>query len=95
MTRLLDITHDVCPMTTVKIGMAMARLAPAEELQVIVREEALRNVIDSLKTDGHRIESVGRQQELFILRVEKGGGGLSRSHQKRFQIEDNDADVLS
>lgn len=59
MTRLPDITRDVCPMTTVKIGMALARLAPAEELQVMVREEALRNVIASLKIDGHRIGSGG------------------------------------
>ena len=79
MTRLLDITHDVCPMTTVKVGMAMARLAPAEELQVMVREEALRNVVASLKADGHRIDSVGRREGLFLLRVEKGGGSASWS----------------
>jgi hypothetical protein len=60
-------------MTTVKVGMAMARLAPAEELQVMIREEALRNVVGSLKADGHRIESVGRREEFYLLRVEKGG----------------------
>jgi hypothetical protein len=40
----------------------------------MVREEALRNVIASLKADGHWIESVDRREELFLLRVEKGGG---------------------
>ncbi|MHB8836994.1 MAG: hypothetical protein ACYC9Y_14995 [Candidatus Methylomirabilia bacterium] len=41
MTGLLDITRDVCPMTTVKVGMALARLAHGEELQVMVREAAM------------------------------------------------------
>lgn len=75
MTRQLDITRDVCPMTTVKVGMTLARLARGEELQVLVREEALRNVAASLKSDGHRIEEVGRREEFFELRVVKGGAG--------------------
>jgi TusA-related sulfurtransferase len=79
MTRLLDITHDVCPMTTVKVGMAMARLAPAEELTVMVREEALRNVVASLKVDGHRIDSIGRQEAFYLLHVEKDGANASES----------------
>lgn len=82
MTRLLDITREVCPMTTVKVGMAMARVAPAEELQVRVREEALRDVVASLKADGHRIESVSRREAFYLLHVEKGvastGGSAAR-----------------
>jgi len=78
MKPLLDITRDVCPMTTVKVGMILSRLAPGDEMQVLVREEALRNVVAALKTDGHRIESVGRQEEFFLLRVVKGGAGAGR-----------------
>jgi len=79
MTRLLDITHDVCPMTTVIVGMAMAPLAAAEELTVLVREEALRNVVASLKVDGHRIDSVGRQEGFYLLHMEKDGANASKS----------------
>jgi hypothetical protein len=79
MTRLLDITRDISSMTTVKIRMAMAQLAHGGELQMMVREEALRSVVAFLKTDGHRIESVGRREELFLLRVEKGGGSAGWS----------------
>lgn len=79
MTRMLDITRDVCPMTTVKVGMTLARLLPGEELRLLVREEALRNVVASLKTDGHRIESVGRQEDFFLLLVAKEWPGVGGS----------------
>lgn len=75
MTRQLDITRDVCPMTTAKVGMTLARLAQGEELQVLVREDALRNVAASLKADGHRIQEVGRREEFFQVLVLKGGAG--------------------
>jgi TusA-related sulfurtransferase len=74
MTQLLDITRDIRPRTAVKVGMAMARLPHGGELQVIVMEEALRSVVAALHTEGHRIESIGRREEVYLLRVEKGGG---------------------
>ena len=79
MSRLLDITRDVCPMTTVKIGMALNRLAPAETLEVRVNEGALKNVIASLKADGHRVASADRRPHGFLLVVEKGGAGAGGS----------------
>lgn len=84
MTRLLDITRDSCPNTTLKVEMALARLAPGEELQVVVKEEAIRNVFTSLKTNGHWIASVGRREDFFLLLVERGcanaGGATAREH---------------
>jgi TusA-related sulfurtransferase len=90
MSRLLDISHDVCPMTTVKVGMALSRLAPAEQLEVRVSEEALKNVVASVKADGHRIASADRRAQGFLLVVEKGGaatggsaaGGITSAAQK-------------
>lgn len=79
MTRRLDITRDVCPMTTVRVGMALARLAAGEELEVLLKEEALTKVVASLKTDGQRIAAVGRQEEFFLLLVEKAGQGTRAS----------------
>lgn len=77
MSRLLDISRDVCPMTTVKVGMALSRLAPGETLEVRVSEGALKNVIASLKADGHRIASADRRAQGFLLAVEKGGAGAA------------------
>ena len=70
-TPLLDITGDVCPMTFVKVKMGLQRIGPAGKLNVRLREEALKNVISSLKTEGHRIANVAKDGDLFLLEVEK------------------------
>ncbi len=69
----LDITRDVCPMTFVKVKLALAKIAPSETLAVLLREEALKNVIASLKTDGHRVTGVIRRESAYLLEVEKNG----------------------
>jgi TusA-related sulfurtransferase len=70
-TPTIDITRDVCPMTFVKVKMSLAGLAPAALLDVRLKEDALKNVVSSLKTDGHKVTSVARDGELFVLTVER------------------------
>ncbi|MBP2675527.1 MAG: SirA-like protein [Deltaproteobacteria bacterium] len=72
-TPLLDITGDVCPMTFVKVKMGLQKIAPSGKLNVRLKEEALKNVISSLKTEGHRVANVSREDAIFVLEVEKGG----------------------
>ena len=71
----LDITKDVCPMTFVKVKIALANVAPRGTLAVLLREEALKNVISSLKAEGHRVAGVSRRESAYLLEVEKNGGG--------------------
>ena len=73
-TPLLDITGDVCPMTFVKVKMALQRVPPLATLTVRLKEEALKNVISSLKTEGHRVTNVTREGTIFLLEVEKTTG---------------------
>jgi tRNA 2-thiouridine synthesizing protein A len=72
MNPLLDITGDVCPMTFVKVRMGLAKVSPSGKLNVLLKEEALKNVISSLKTDGHKVAHVERRDGAFLLVVEKG-----------------------
>lgn len=72
MTPILDITKDVCPMTFVKVKMGLAKMAPSEKLKVLLKEEALKNVISSLKSEGHKITKVVTQPDAYLLEVEKG-----------------------
>lgn len=72
-TTLLDITGDVCPMTFVKVKMGLQAIAPQGKLNVRLKEEALKNVISSLKTEGHRVTSVSRTDGIFLLEVTKAG----------------------
>ncbi len=74
MTPEIDITRDVCPMTFVKVKIALTKIGPSGKLAVLINEEALKNVISSLKTEGHRVTGVSRRESAFLLEVEKGGG---------------------
>jgi len=54
----LDITHEVCPMTFVRVKLKLAQLAAGAELSVRLREgEALINVPRSLRQEGHEVLS--------------------------------------
>ncbi len=70
----IDITKDVCPMTFVKVKIALTKVAPCGKLGVLLKEEALKNVISSLKTEGHRVTGVSRRESAFVLEVEKKAG---------------------
>jgi len=72
-TPQMDITGDVCPMTFVKVKMGLHAIAPSGKLNVRLKEEALKNVISSLKTEGHRVRNVSREEGIFLLEVTKGG----------------------
>lgn len=69
----LDITGEVCPMTFVKVKMGLAQVPPAGRLDVLLREEALKNVIASLKSEGHKVTRVDRRDAAFLLEVERKG----------------------
>ncbi len=52
----LDITKDVCPMTYVRVKLALERLSPGQKLEVwLTGDEPLRNVPKSSQEDGHRV----------------------------------------
>ncbi|OHC82224.1 MAG: hypothetical protein A3G73_10990 [Rhodospirillales bacterium RIFCSPLOWO2_12_FULL_67_15] len=52
----LDITADICPMTFVRVKLAIERLAAGETLEVRLKgEEPLRNVPRSLAEHGHTV----------------------------------------
>ena len=72
-TPRLDITEDVYPMTFVKVKMGLQRVPPLGTLTVRLKEEALKNVISSLKTEGHRVTNVSREEGIFLLEVTKDG----------------------
>lgn len=68
----VDIRQHVCPMTWVRVKLALERLAPGQCLEVLLRgEEPLRNVPRSAAADGHEIlvaEPAGADHRLVIRR---------------------------
>lgn len=55
----IDITREVCPMTYVRVKLAMEALEDGATLEVILRgTEPMQNVPRSLQEDGHELLSV-------------------------------------
>ncbi len=55
----LDITRDICPMTYVRVKLAMEKLERGAVLEVRLKgDEPTRNVPRSLKEDGHEVLSL-------------------------------------
>ena len=67
-TRRIDITRDICPMTFVRTRLALDKMAPGETLHVTLKgEEPLRNVPRTATEQGHT-----------VLSVETDSSGISR-----------------
>ena len=71
----VDITDVVCPITFVKVKMALEDLENGQILDVHLNEgEPIQNVPRSLKDEGHKVLSVQKNDdETYNLLVQKGG----------------------
>jgi tRNA 2-thiouridine synthesizing protein A len=57
-TREIDITGDICPMTFVRTRLALDKMAPGEILRIRLKgEEPLRNVPRTATEQGHEVLS--------------------------------------
>jgi TusA-related sulfurtransferase len=71
----IDITKVVCPITFVKVKVALESLTDGQILEVKLNDgEALQNVPHSVKDEGHKVIEVNQNSDgTFTLFVEKGG----------------------
>lgn len=71
----LDITDVVCPITFVKVKVALAELDDGQILKIKLNEgEPVQNVPRSLKDENHKVlELEDNGDGTFTLFVEKGG----------------------
>ena len=69
----LDITRDVCPMTYVRVKLALEELPEGGVLEVLLAgAEPLKNVPRSAAADGHEVvssEGVGAGVHRLVLRA--------------------------
>lgn len=70
----IDITKVVCPITFVKVKVAMEELEPGEILEIKMNSgEPIQNVPRSLKEENHKVlEVINNEDETYTVYVEKG-----------------------
>lgn len=58
-TRTIDVTGEICPMTFVRVKLALETLRPGDVLDVLLHgAEALANVPRSSRDAGHAVLSI-------------------------------------
>lgn len=74
-TAAVDITDVICPITFVKVKVALEDIADGQLLAIRMNDgEPLQNVPRSLKDEGHLVTAVSRQDDgTFTVIVRKGG----------------------
>jgi TusA-related sulfurtransferase len=72
MAKTLDITGDCCPMTFVKVKLALAKMSSGEELDVALNEgEPLDNVPRTAVEQGHEVLSVRQEGGVHHVLIRK------------------------
>ena len=72
MAKILDITGDCCPMTFVKVKLALAKLKTGEELDVALNEgEPLNNVPRTVTEQGHEVLSIRQEGGVHHVLIRK------------------------
>ena len=73
MAKNLDITGEVCPMTFVKVKLALAKLQTGDELDVALNEgEPLNNVPRTVTEAGHEVLSIRQEAGVHHVLIRKG-----------------------
>ncbi|GAB4274215.1 MAG: sulfurtransferase TusA family protein [Deferrisomatales bacterium] len=71
-TQWLDITGDVCPMTLVRVRMALDRVTSGGTLTILMAGgEPVASIPRALKEEGHEVTALERQGEAFRVTVRK------------------------
>jgi tRNA 2-thiouridine synthesizing protein A len=75
----LDITAETCPMTFVRVRLALDRMAPGQVLLVRLKgAEPLRNVPRTATEQGHAVLRQQPDGEAMLLWLRKGGSATLR-----------------
>ena len=71
----VDISDVVCPVTFVKVKVAIEELEDGQVIEVLINEgEPIQNVPRSLKDEGHKVLKIKNNQDgTYTMLVEKGG----------------------
>lgn len=69
----LDIRGVACPMTWVKTKLMLETMNSGEILDVkLDSEDAIRDVPKSAKGEGHRVMRLEKEDDYFILSIQRG-----------------------
>jgi len=73
MQTTIDITKDHCPMTFVKVKLALAKLASGDVLDILMRgQEPFVNIPKAAAEQGHSVLEANEVDGIFHVVLQKG-----------------------
>lgn len=70
--RCIDLRKTECPINFVKAKLELEKIQSGEILQIwLCGDESITNVPESLKAEGHKIVSQNKENDYYILKVQK------------------------
>ena len=71
--QFIDITGEVCPMTSIKTKLKLKKMEPGGVLEVRVSEgEPVENLPRTVEREGHKILEIKKEDRFYIVRIERG-----------------------
>ena len=72
-TLRIDVSETSCPMTFVKVKVALEGLAPGDVLEAVLNStEHPREIPPSVREDGHKVLALETSGDRTIIRIQKG-----------------------
>ncbi|MCY3973509.1 MAG: sulfurtransferase TusA family protein [Candidatus Dadabacteria bacterium] len=69
----IDITDEVCPMTSVKTRLKLKGMKPGGVLEVRVRGgEPVENLPGTIEREGHKVLEVRKEESFYTVLIERG-----------------------
>ncbi len=71
--QFIDITGEVCPMTSIKTKLQLKKMEPGSVLEVRVSEgEPLENLPRTLEREGHKVLKITKEGLFYKVRIKCG-----------------------
>ncbi|WP_462137964.1 sulfurtransferase TusA family protein [Candidatus Mycalebacterium sp.] len=68
----IDITGEVCPMTSIKTKMRLKSMRPGGVLEVRVSEgEPIDNLPRTIEREGHKVLEIKKEDSFYTVRIQR------------------------
>lgn len=70
--QFIDITGEVCPMTSIKTKLKLKAMEPGRLLEVRVREgEPVENLPQTVEREGHKVVDISKREQFYTVLIKR------------------------
>lgn len=70
--QFIDITGEVCPMTSIKTKLKLKAMEPGRLLEVRIREgEPVENLPQTVEREGHKVVDISKREQFYTVLIKR------------------------